>query len=135
MIELFFIWAICAVVSAIIASARGLKNGCLWFIVGFLLGPIGVIITAVVPSSKPVPVIVQSQVEMESGAQRVCPHCRSMIPIAAEVCRYCQRESDLANAELAPPPRPNPAFCRHSWHNAGFFKKRCVVCGLVQTGR
>lgn len=46
-VGIVIIWLICGIISAFIASMKG-RSGIGWFFVGFLLGPIGVIITAVV---------------------------------------------------------------------------------------
>jgi len=57
------------------------------FLVGALLGVLGVFILAV---AKP------RQKEIDSAAQSAglvrCPHCAELIHHQAHVCRYCQRE-------------------------------------------
>jgi hypothetical protein len=94
--EFIAIWLICAVICAAAASARGL-NGCLWSVLGFLLGPLGVLMALLWPTPQKVITVVQHrspialQGETEPGEQKLCPFCRSWIPAAASVCRYCQR--------------------------------------------
>ena len=54
------------------------------FLVGLLLGIIGLIIVAVAnPNPK----------SAREPVTRQCPYCRSQIPPDATVCRFCQRES------------------------------------------
>ena len=57
------------------------------FLVGALLGVLGVFILAV---AKP------KQKEIDSAARSAglvrCPHCAELIHYQAHVCRYCQRE-------------------------------------------
>lgn len=91
-----FVWGLCGILAGAIASSRG-AGGCFGAILGFLLGPIGVIIACVLPSNRAVPVVIQNAgpavpPSVESGNQQTCPHCRSYIPAAATVCRYCQRD-------------------------------------------
>lgn len=43
LIILPIIWLVCGIAAAVTASNKG-KNGCLWFGIGVLLGPIGVLI-------------------------------------------------------------------------------------------
>lgn len=38
------------------------------------------------------------ELEAEAGAQKTCPHCRSFIPAAATVCRFCRRDVDVTKA-------------------------------------
>lgn len=46
-IGLLIIWIVCGVITAFMGSAKG-RSGCGWFLVGFVLGPIGIIIAAIV---------------------------------------------------------------------------------------
>lgn len=46
------IWIICGVITAFMGSVKG-RSGCGWFFAGFLLGPIGIIIAAVVKRVEP----------------------------------------------------------------------------------
>ena len=43
---LLIIWLLCGIVSAVVASSRG-GNGCLYSILGFILGPFGIILAFV----------------------------------------------------------------------------------------
>lgn len=80
------LWILCAVAGGVIDYAKGnsVFGGIL---VGFLLGPIGVIIAACWPSNKPV-VVEVAQPSLE-GPVKVCPACISEIPAEASKCRYC----------------------------------------------
>lgn len=57
--------------SAVFASRRG-ANGILWFCLGILLGPIGLVLS------------------LFAGSGRVCPACRKGIHPQATKCPYCQ---------------------------------------------
>ncbi len=68
--EFFAIWLVCGIAAAVVASNRG-ANGCLWFGLGLLFGPIGLALA------------------FANG--RRCPHCASRISTKALVCPHCQR--------------------------------------------
>jgi hypothetical protein len=50
--EMFFLalWIICAGVTVVISSSRG-SNAFVWFLIGILLGPIGVLMAIFYPTS------------------------------------------------------------------------------------
>ncbi|AGH48770.1 hypothetical protein G432_05215 [Sphingomonas sp. MM-1] len=83
---LIFLWLAMGVIAAIIAGNKNrnaLGYGCL----GFLLGPIGILIAAVVPRY-------QSYLETDEGrlaskqAKR-CPDCAEIVQYQAKVCKHC----------------------------------------------
>jgi hypothetical protein len=86
-VEFFFLWVIAGVVVALIASSKG-RNGCGWFIYGFLLWPIALVHVLVARPN-------ERQVEaraLSSGEMKKCPYCAELIKRDARVCRYCGRD-------------------------------------------
>lgn len=70
----FIIWIACGLISAMIASGNG-SSGCVFFILGILLGPIGIIIAL-----------------LSSGQK--CPECGKKISNDAKTCPYCRTKFD-----------------------------------------
>ena len=148
-------WFICAIVAGIIASSRGL-NGCGYTVLGFLLGPFGVLMACVIPGrqtvnvpGRPSPFVgggfefpiyphqqpAQALPKPSSAVRmRTCPECLSEIPAAAKVCRYCQRESapEAETGAIAP-----VSLCyngaEHRWVWSDVYRCwRCEVCYTYQ---
>jgi hypothetical protein len=67
--EFLFIWAIFGLISALIANGRG-GNGCAWFLLGMLLGPLAIIFVLFATGKK-------------------CPKCQSRIHEKAVRCSKC----------------------------------------------
>ena len=94
---LLVIWALFGVAGGIIMSNKG-RSGCGGFALGFLLGPIGLII-ALVSST--------DHREMEKkalvgGDVRKCPQCAELIKREAQKCRYCGSEVEPREVEEKP---------------------------------
>jgi len=129
LIAVFVIWLVCGFIASSIASSRG-ANSCVGFICGFIFGPLGIVI-ALLMNGAPVAVAgvgIGAAHSLPPGIGRECPYCRTQIPAAASVCRFCQRESAVG--------LPPPALCRnglnHSWEKSrkfpGFFGcRRCMA--------
>lgn len=69
-------WLLCGLIAYAIAAPKG--AGCLWFFLGALLGPIGIVCAIIDP-----------------GKTVQCPWCRSRIHPKAIVCPKCSRETGL----------------------------------------
>ncbi|WP_353120182.1 hypothetical protein [Nitratidesulfovibrio sp.] len=88
--EWVFFWLSCGVAAALVGASKG-RSGCLWFIGGTLLGPIGLLTVGFMPKieseAPPVP------------PTRTCPFCAEEIQPAAIVCKHCGR--DVGPMEVA----------------------------------
>lgn len=99
--EIILIWIICAVVCAIIASAKG-RTGFGWFLLGLVFGIFALVLVACLPSLKPVQVAYAAPSRyaapigsLHSG-EKACPDCGETILKVAKVCKHC-------GFRLAPP--------------------------------
>jgi hypothetical protein len=65
------VWIFCGIGATFVASGRG-ANGCLWFGLGFLFGPLGL------------------AASFMAGSSTECPSCRKRIHPEAQRCPHCQ---------------------------------------------
>jgi hypothetical protein len=86
-VEVFVVWLLFGVAAAMVAANKGL-GGCLWFGLGILFGPFGLIFALVTPAD-------QQGVEtkaLQSGAMKRCPSCAELVRADASRCRYCHAD-------------------------------------------
>lgn len=82
--EFLVIWLVCGIIAAIIGTNKG-RSGCGWFLVGVLLGPLGIILALVVAKDT-------EEVEkrnIQSGEMKKCPFCAELVRKEAVVCKHC----------------------------------------------
>lgn len=83
--------------SAIVGVGKG-RNGFLWFIIGFVLGPIGLIWALLMPKAEG---LLEEQA-LRAGTKKQCPFCAGAIKVAAIHCRFFS--SDLGGHQLSQGP-------------------------------
>ena len=91
-IAAIIIWLLCGIMAASIASNKG-DSGCFGFILGILLGPIGVII-ALLSSPKQAKL---DESALKSGKMKKCPACAELVKAEATKCRHCGEELHEVN--------------------------------------
>ena len=82
--ELIFIWLLFGVGAAIVARDKGL-DGCLWFVLGILLGPVGLLLAFAVRGD---PSTLERRA-IASGQSKRCPDCAELVRREAIKCRHC----------------------------------------------
>ncbi len=114
MVGAIFLWVMCGIGAAIVASNKG-RSVFGWFLLGFLLGPIGFILSLVVANEKAVaeasPIHSNEEHVFHSADERKCPFCAETIKAEAIICRFCNRdllpiESKQDSAPIAETPSP-----------------------------
>lgn len=78
---------ICALIGGGICQSKGRSFG-EGFLLGLLLGIIGIIIVAVLPTNN----AGLEKKNITDGTSKKCPYCAELIKSEARVCRYCGKE-------------------------------------------
>ena len=84
--EWVVIWIICGIICTVVAQGKG-RDGCGWFALGILLGPLGIILALVVSADHKA-----QEKKALAGDSRKCPACAELIKREATKCRFCGEE-------------------------------------------
>lgn len=90
------LWILCGVLAAVIASSKGGSGG-LGFLVGFLLGPFGIILAFFMGDDQ-----AKAASEVAAGTSKKCPRCAELVKPEALVCRFCGNEFATAPGDGQP---------------------------------
>jgi hypothetical protein len=80
-------WLVCGIIAMYIYQNKG-RSGAWGCLVGFALGPLGILYAAVRSPR-------QEKIEermLRKGERKRCPHCSELIRPEAKVCPFCQRD-------------------------------------------
>ena len=100
---ILIVWILCAIFSAVIASAKG-RNAPGWFFLDLVFGPFAFIAVAAMPSLK------HSSGTGPARDLRRCPSCAEPIRKEALVCRFCGEKFGSGDLATLPNLEPKLSF-------------------------
>jgi len=109
------IWILCGLIAVAIGRSKG-QSDFATFLVGLLLGPIGILLVLL---SKTDTAAVERR-QIATGQLKKCPFCGEMIKTEAVVCRFCGRD-------LPAETPPDPSVARVISNGKGGYV--CSSCG------
>lgn len=86
-------FCLCGLISSIAGSNKG-RSGFLWFLVGLVLGPLGIVLALVAKKDSQT---IESKA-LALGTQKKCPFCAELIKSEAIICKHCNKEQPESNA-------------------------------------
>lgn len=86
---------LCGLITGIIGSNKG-RGGFLWFLIGFLLAPLGIVLALVTKKDNQT---LESKA-LALGTQKKCPFCAELIKSEAIICKHCNKEQTEHNASI-----------------------------------
>ena len=93
--EYLVFMCLCGLITGIIGSNKG-RSGFLWFVIGFLLAPLGIVLALVIKKDNQT---LESKA-IALGTQKKCPFCAELIKNEAIICKHCNREQTEHNASM-----------------------------------
>ncbi len=91
------IWLVFGLVGAVVATNKG-RSGCVWSVLGLLLGPVSFVVAIAVSKNQPV----LEQRLVQSGEMQYCPYCAELVKAEAIKCRYCGEDFGSSQSSDAP---------------------------------
>lgn len=90
------VWIICAFIGMGIGKGKG-KGGA-GFALGLFLGPIGIVIIALMKENT----VEVEAMALSSGESRKCPFCAELVKREALICKHCGKELPPVPATFTP---------------------------------